>query len=377
MSVTAALPQIETIDVFEVRVPRRERNRITTSYATLPDAHHALVRVSCDGLVGIGEAPAELWWTGEDATSVRNAIERYLAPALIGVRAGIRDCVRRMDAALAGNPYAKAAVEMALWDILGKAAGLPLCALLGGSPGGALPIKYVIGMTEPSRARDEAVYAGELGFTYLKVKVGGDLRRDLERLESVAEVLEGESRFGVDANGGWSLQTALTALRPLEQLGVAFLEQPVSSAFPDAMAELTARSSIPVVAHESVFTLRDGFQAATGRWAHIWALTPSTHGGLVRTLDLLGVARAAGIPCLLGSTVELGVATAFLTHIGVSFDVISASPIPSDVIGPLYHETDVVVESPTIEGGTVRVPDGPGLGVELDERSLSVFRADE
>ena len=133
------------------------------------------------------------------------------------------------------------------------------------------------------------------------------------------------------------------------------------------MAEITARSSIPVVAHESVFTVRDGLQAAESRLAHVWALTPSTHGGLVKTLDLLGIARAAGIPCLLGSTVELGVATAFLAHIGAAFEEIAACPIPSDVIGPLYHENDVVVSQPLIEDGYVHVPEGPGLGVELDE----------
>ena len=80
-----------------------------------------------DGLVGIGEAPAELWWTGEDAVSVRNAVERHLAPALIGAEVGVRAAVARMDSAMAANFYAKAAIEMALWDLLGRAAGLPLC----------------------------------------------------------------------------------------------------------------------------------------------------------------------------------------------------------------------------------------------------------
>ena len=362
----ATLPRIEVIDVADVCVPRRARNRITTSYATLPDAHHALVRVRSDGLVGIGEAPAELWWTGEDAVSVRNAVERYLAPALIGAEVGVRAAVARMDSALAANFYAKAAIEMALWDLLGRAAGLPLCTLLGGAPR-PVPIKYVIGMVEPSRARDEALYGRELGFRWLKVKVGGELRADVARLEAVASVLAPGERFGVDANGGWSSIDALAALRPLEELEVAFLEQPVAAAFPTAMAEITARSSIPVVAHESVFTVRDGLQAAESRLAHVWALTPSTHGGLVKTLDLLGIARAAGIPCLLGSTVELGVATAFLAHIGAAFEEIASCPIPSDVIGPLYHENDVVVSQPVIEDGFVHVPEGPGLGVELDE----------
>jgi L-alanine-DL-glutamate epimerase-like enolase superfamily enzyme len=367
------LPRIDAIHVSEVLVPRLERNRVTTSYATLPDAHHALVSVHADGIVGIGEAPAELWWTGEDAASVRNAIERYLAPALVEQPLAIRDATRRMDAALAANAYAKAAVEMALWDLLGKAAGLPLYRLLGGGAARPIPIKYVIGMMEPARAREEAGFAKSLGFSYLKVKVGGQLSQDIERSQAVAGELGSGDQLGVDANGGWTLPTALGALKPLEELGVAFLEQPVSAEFPDAMAMLTARSTIPVVAHESIFSVRDGYQAVIGRWAHIWALTPSTHGGLVRTIDLIGLARAAGIPLLLGSTVELGVATAFLAQIAAAFDEIVDCPVPSDILGPLYHESDIVAVQPVIENGFVHVPDGPGLGVVLDEQAVAHF----
>jgi L-alanine-DL-glutamate epimerase-like enolase superfamily enzyme len=370
---TASLPAIEAIEVLEVRVPRRARNRITTSYATLPDAHHVLVRAHADGLTGIGEAPAERWWTGEDAASVRNAIDRYLAPSLVGFKGGVRDAIREMDTTLAWNPYAKAAIEMALWDLLGRAANLPLCVLLGGSLR-PLRVKYVIGMFEPARAREEALAARESGFPYLRLKVGGELESDLERIQAVVGVLREGERLGVDANGGWRLATALEALLPLQQLGVSFLEQPVGAQFPHHMAELTARSPIPVVAHESVFSIRDGFHAARNGLAHIWALTPSTHGGLVPTLDLLGLARAAGIPCLLGGTVELGVTTAFLAHIGAAFDTIFECPVPSDVIGPLYHERDVVDPTLTFEHGKIEVPARPGLGVELDDSLVDAVR---
>lgn len=372
MPLTLILPRIEAVEVLQVRVPRRA---FTTSYAELPDAHHALVRVHADGLTGIGEAPAERWWTGEDAASVSNAVERYLAPAVVGGADGVRAAVQRMDAALAANPYAKAAVEMGLWDLLGRAAGMPLYALLGGGRR-ELRVKYAIGMVEPARAREEALAARELGFDYLKLKVGGELESDLERVRAVAETLAEGERLGVDANGGWTLSTALAALEPLRELSVAFLEQPVSSLYPEDMAAVTARSAIPVVAHESVFTVRDGLDAAVRRLAHVWALTPSTHGGLVPTLDLLGIARAAGIPCLLGSTIELGVTTAFLVHVGAAFQTIADCPVPSDVIGPLYHEGDVVSPPIAYGRGVVHVPDGPGLGVELDEELVASFRVD-
>jgi muconate cycloisomerase len=372
MMVDLALPPIRAIETVEVRVPRSVRNRITTSYATLPDAHHALVRVHAGDYTGIGEAPAERWWTGEDATSVRNAIERYLAPPLIGAPVAPREAMIAMDAAYAANPYAKAAIEMALWDLLGRALGVGVSTLLG-APATSVPVKYVIGMVAPDRAREEAARALGEGFTVLKVKAGLPLADDLDRIAAVVDVAGSRARVGVDVNGGWDLPTALAALAPLTELGLLFLEQPVSARHPEAMRAITARSSIPVVAHESVFTLRDAADAAVRPLAHCWALTPSTHGGIVPTLDILGVARGFGIPCLLGSTVELGVATAMLAHVGGAIDTIRDCPVPSDVIGTLYHDADIVTEPVRIEAGRALVPSGPGLGVELDEDAIGRF----
>jgi muconate cycloisomerase len=370
-----ALPAIRAIETLEVRVPRTARNRITTSYATLPDAHHAIVRVYAGEFTGIGEAPAERWWTGEDATSVRNAIARYLAPPLIGSPLAPREAVRAMDAALSSNPYAKAALEMALWDLLGRVLGVSLSVLLGGR-GPSVPVKYVIGIVDPGRAREEAAWALAEGFTVLKVKAGGPLRADLERIEAVIDAAGGRARVGVDVNGGWDLPTTISALAPLAELDLLFLEQPVSARHPGAMRAVTARSTIPIVAHESVFTLRDAADAGPGQLAHIWALTPSTHGGIVPTLDILGVARGHGIPCLLGGTVELGITTALLAHLGSAIDTIRACPVPSDVIGPLYHDADIVTTPLRIEAGQAFVPDGPGLGVELDEDAVARFGVD-
>ena len=369
------LPRIDAIETLEVQVPRRARNRIVTSYATLPDAHHALVRVRAGGLIGYGEAPAELWWTGEDASSVRNAIARYLAPAVCGARAEPRDAARAMDRALAGNAYAKSAIEMALWDILGQACGFGLTTILGGA-NHPVPVKYVIGMVDPAQARSEAEWGIAEGFATLKVKAGGDLEADLARIEAVVEAAGNTASVGVDVNGGWDGPTAIRALAPLVSMGIIFLEQPVSSRFPGVMRALTARSPIPIIAHESIFSARDGFEGASSGLAHIWALTPSTHGGLVATLDLIGLARSAGIPCLLGSTVELGIATAFLAHIGAAIDTIRDCPIPSDVIGPLYHEADIVRGGVRIERGAAHVPTGAGLGVELDEDAIALFGVD-
>ncbi len=181
------------------------------------------------------------------------------------------------------------------------------------------------------------------------------------------DAADGAAQVGVDANGGWTPIEAFRALPILVVLGVALLALPVDRLLPHVMREITKCSSIPIVAQESIFTLRDEADAAHAPITHIWALTPSTHAGLVSTLDQLGTSRTIRIPCLLGSTIQLGIATAFIAHIGATFDTIHRCPVPFDDIGPIYHENDIVANGVTLAGGFAQVPDGPGLGVELDE----------
>ncbi len=308
-----------------------------------------LVRIRVGEIIDIGEAPAELRWTGQDASSVRNATGQYLAPALVGTPAEPRAATSRIHAALAASPYAKAAIGVALWNSIGRRANLPLCILLGGGPV-PVPIKCVINMITPEQAPEESLWGIEHGFTKLKVKVGGLIDEDIARIQAAIDSADGAAQVGVDANGGWTPIEAFRALPILIVLGVAFLEQPVDRLLPHVMREITNRSSIPIVAHESIFTFRDGADAAHAPFAHIWALTPSTHAGLVSTLDLLGTARILGIPRLLGNIIELGT---------------------------IYHKDDIYSNGVTHAGGFARVPDAPGLSVELDDARVAAHIVSE
>jgi muconate cycloisomerase len=272
-----------------------------------------------------------------------------------------------MDAAVAANHSAKAAIEMALWDIAGKVAGQPLHGLLG-APARPVPAKY--GLGTPADPAAAVAHGRELGFSWFKAKAVGPAGDDLTRLEALASALQPGERFGIDPNASWTLDETLAALEPLAELGVGFLEQPVGRTPPDALARVTASTSIPVVAHESLFTVEDGLRAKADRSADVWALTPGTHGGLLPTLELAELAREAGAGCLLGSTFELGIATAFLTHVGAAVDEIALGTIPSDVTGPLFHEHGLVSPPIRIADGYAYVPAGPGLGVELDADAL-------
>ncbi|MDA0704172.1 MAG: mandelate racemase/muconate lactonizing protein [Proteobacteria bacterium] len=369
--------RITEIEAIPVDVPRTPRVRIASAYGEIPSARFVLVVVRTDdGMTGLGEASPELDWTGEDIHSCWNCIRYYLAPALIGhdpLR--IQSAMDRMEAVIAKNPYAKAAVEMALWDITGKQAGLPLAELWGGRVREAVDVKFVVS-GPPERAGELANQVLAEGFRYIKIKTGLDVRQDIKRVRAVRDAVGEEIPVGVDSNMGWSYAEALWALPRLEEQGVAFIEQPFNRYPRAALAEYRRLSRIPIVAHESLFTLDDALQLLTDRAADIWAITPSTHGGYLATREILGLARAGQIPCLLGSTIELGINSAFMAHIGLSSPSIDGT-VPSDVIGPFYHERDIVQERFELENGAVVPPDGPGLGVSLDDDAVEAYRIDK
>ncbi len=368
--------KIREIEAIPVEVPRSASTRITSATATLPSAKFVLVIVRTeDGVEGFGEASPEFQWTGEDEHSCFSTINTYLAPTLAGrdpLR--IQENLAAMDAILAYNPYAKSAIEMALWDIAGKVSGRALADLWGGRVRDSVPIKFVVSGA-PERAADLAVQLVESGFRYIKIKTGLGVTSDTARIAAVRKALPDTIPIGVDANMGWSLSEAYRILPALEEMGVSFVEQPIDRHPIEALVEYRKRSSIPIVAHESLFTLNDALELLTRRAADIWAITPGTHAGYLPTREILSLARAGSIPCLLGSTLELGVNSAFMAQIGLSAPSLDGT-VPSDLIGPFYHERDIINERFALIDGAIVPPAGPGLGVSLDWDAIKQYRRD-
>jgi muconate cycloisomerase len=368
--------KIREIQSIPIDVPRSPRSRIVSSTAALPSAKFTLVVVRTDeGIEGYGEASPEYQWTGEDDRSCHHFVTHYLAPLLVG-----RDPLRvqqafdLMDAAISYNPYAKSAIEMALWDIVGKAAGLPLADIWGGRVRDGVKVKFVVS-GEPARAAELAQELVKTGFRYIKIKTGLGVENDIARVRAVRKALDPSIPIGVDSNQGWTLQEAFRVLPALEEAGVSFIEQPFNRHPREALVEFRRRSKIPLVAHESLFTLNDALELVTSRAVDIWAITPGTHGGYLPTRDILGVARAGRIPCLLGSTLELGVNSAFMGQIALSSPSFDGT-VPSDLIGPFYHERDIINERFELVDGEIRPPSGPGLGVTINWDAIEKYRSD-
>ncbi len=368
--------KITRVEAIPVEVPLKQGMTTKTAHGEHIVSPYVVLRIRTDeGLAGLGEATVAPRWSGETSASCRAAIRDLVEPALRGEDpADINRLCGIMDQVVKRNPFTKAGVEMALWDLAGKRAGKPLYQLLGGKVRQEIPMKMVVGAFDVATSVSLAEQFLQWGVHCLKVKVGLDAEEDFERVRAIRALAGPDIRIGIDANCGWPPAVARRMLRRLEPLDLLFAEQPSAPEFDDEAALIRMGTSIPIMADESVFTLHDAMQTALRRSADIISVYPGKNGGIGQTIGIAHVAAAAGLRCHMGSNLELGIATAAMLHVAASVEAIDSEAYPGDLLGPLYHEGDLIEE--TLELGPVhaRVPDGPGLGVTLDEEQVKRWK---
>src|SRR5436190_1574640 len=252
--------KITRIETIPVRVPLKPEFAIRSGRG---GAHTVspflLVRVHTDeGVTGVGEASCTPRWSGEDQVTGAHLIKTYLEPLLLGEDpTEVEQLTLKFRLAFAGNYFTRAAVEMALWDIAGKAAGKPVYELFGGKVRDFVTTKWSVSGVEPEKAAGIARWAISQGFRAMKVKVGIELEADFARVQAVRNTIGAQTKLGVDANGGWSVASATEAIRRLKTLGIYFAEQPIPPEQVAIMPTLRKQIGIPLVADESIYTLQD------------------------------------------------------------------------------------------------------------------------
>jgi muconate cycloisomerase len=368
--------KITRIEPIPVCVPLKKGMTAKTAHGEHATSPYVMVKVHTDaGLVGLGEATISGLWSGETQAGTVAAITDYIAPVLVGTDPRDITAARRaMDFMIKLNPFTKAAVEMALWDIAGKAVGLPVYRLLGGKLRDRVRIKLVVWARDVPGSRAMAERWLGLGVSCVKVKVGLDPDTDIARVKAVREVAGPDIPVTVDANCGWTLAQARYCLRRLTETNLLLAEQPIPAGDPAAMADLRRDSPCPLMADESVFTLQDAWLLSTHRAADILSIYPGKHGGIAATAEIVAVAKAAGLRCTIGSNLELGIGTAAMLHVAAAFPEVDPESFPADTIGPFYHDADLITTPLDLGPPHARIPDGPGLGVELDEEQLKRWR---
>jgi L-alanine-DL-glutamate epimerase-like enolase superfamily enzyme len=370
--------KITSVETIPVRVPLKPELAIKSgrggSHVTSP---FLLVKLHTDeGLIGLGEASCTPRWSGEDQVSAAHFIDSYFAPALVGQDPSrIDEVSAAVFPLVAGNYFTKAAVEMALWDLAGKAAGKPVYELLGGKVRDTIATKWSVSGRPAEQAAAIAHRALGQGFAAMKVKVGLGDDADFARVAAVREVIGPNAKLGVDANGGWGdSATAIAAIERLKPLGIAFVEQPVGAGDPAEMAAVRRAVGLPVIADESLYTLADAKQLVCAGACDVFSIYIGKAGGIGPAKAIADFALANGIACTIGSNLELGVGSAAMIHLALAHRGITPDAYPCDIIGPLFYQDDILTEPLLLGGGRAIPTDRPGLEVALDESKVEKYR---
>lgn len=342
-----------------------------------------IVKIHTDkGITGLGEVSCTPRWSGEDSFTAGHFINKYFAPLLEDSNpCDIEMVMAKVGPAIAGNHFTKSAIEMALWDIRGKAEGLPVYELLGGAARETIPTKWSISGVEPDRAAGIATWAIEQGFSCMKVKVGIDPDGDVARVRAVRAAVGDKIKLGVDANGGWDIPTAVATIERLLEFQIYFAEQPVPQHNMHDLAEVRQRLrekniSLPIVADESVYTPHDAENLAREKACDVFSVYIGKAGGINPARSVASVAGKHRLGCTIGSNLEMGIGSAAMLHLACSTRDITAEAFPCDIIGPFFYEADLLRERLDLTPGAAKPPRKPGLGVELDDRLVAQFRVD-
>lgn len=344
----------------------------TTDRTSSPNV---IVRIASeDGVIGYGEACPVPAFTSETQASIVELDETRVAPLLVGRDAAERvPLLADLARVLRLAPFTTAAVDTALFDLVGKQTGVPVSTLLGGAFRERVEVHGSVTWDEdPGRVVETALEQRET-YRWLKLYAGrGDVDSDLDRLQAVRDAVGPETRLIVDINGMWTPSDVTRALRRVREIGLELLEQPLPPEAEAFQRDVVARLEIDVAADESVRSVADATRVARERTATVLNVGLSKIGGPTAALQAAQTAAAAGLGVMVGSVIEMGVATAMGLHLAAALPHLA---YPSYLMGPLKYREQITTEPIAVVDGHVAVPGGPGLGIEVDEDALNQLDA--
>jgi len=352
--------KIDRIEIGEVAIPLR--TPFQTASRTVDAVHNILIRiVTDDGTAGYGEAPPTALITGETKASIREAIMQYIAPSIIGMEIFDLDTImQRMHASIVNNTAAKAAVDMALYDLYAKKLGQPLYKILGGAKR-----KIENAQTISDNAIDEMVrdslQAVQDGFSILNVNVGKHGLKDVENLVGIRKAVGPDIRIRIEANQSWSPQEAVCIISMLEDKGVQaeLVEQPVKAHDLAGLKFVTQHVQTTIVADESVFSVKDAIHIIQTQSADLINIKLMKTGGIHDALKICAVAETYGVDCMIGCMLESKLSVSAAAHLAAAKNCITMV----DLIGPSFYKIEAYEGGPLFTGGTIKLGDANGIGI--------------
>ncbi len=352
--------RIAKIELGEVRIPLV--TPFKTALRTVDSVNDIVVRITADdGREGFGEAPATAVITGDTKGSVVAAVRDFIAPAITGMDIeDIDGIMGRMHKCIVKNTSAKAAVDMAVYDLYAKNLDRPLYKVLGGNRD-TIETDITISVNGTEEMVQDSLRGVAQGFRILKVKVGKEGWKDVERIAAIRQAVGKDIAIRVDANQGWQPKDAVRIIRAMEDKGldIDLVEQPVDAHNFEGMKYVTSNVFTPILADESVFSPQDAIRLIQEGAADLINIKLMKTGGIYEALKICGIAESFGVECMTGCMLESKLAVSAAAHLAAAKGIITRH----DLDGPALCRTDPYEGGPLFEGAKITMTDAPGIGI--------------
>lgn len=369
--------QITSVEAILVDLPTIRAHKL--SMTTMQQQTMVVIRLrSSDGIEGIGEATTigGLSYGEESPEGIKLTIDTYLAPALIGQDAtNINAAMLTLNKVARGNRFTKSGLETALLDAQGKRLGVPVSALLGGAVRKTLPVLWTLASGDTARDIEEAeMLLNERRHNTFKLKIGRrSVRDDVAHVSKIKAALGDRARVTVDVNQAWNEVDAALGIQALEAAGIDLIEQPTPRENRGALARLAARFIVPIMADEGVTGPEDALDLVRDACADVFALKIAKSGGIYGMMRTAAIADAAGVSLYGGTMLEGSIGSIASAH---GFSALPQLAWGTELFGPLLLKDDIVTNRPQYRDFDLHLPQGPGLGLQIDEDKLAFYRRD-
>jgi len=376
------LMKITKIKTEIINIP--VKNPYIFSHGVLKEFSNVLIWMwTEEGLVGIGESSFVPGGGVSEETpeSVKPMIDKYLAPAIIGEDPFNLELIHmKMDAVIPRNLIAKSGIDLSLWDIMGKSLNIPVYKLFGGMYSSQIIATYTLSIDTPEKMAEQAIFRKKQGYLTLVVKIGRDAENDIERLKQVREAIGPKVKIRLDANEAYTPNQAIKIIKQMEKYDPEFVEEPVKRWDLDGMAQVARAVDTPIISDESNTSLNSVRNIIEKKAASILNIKISKNGGLYRSKKIAALAKAAGIPIIIGGANTYEIGRQACRHFAVS-TAKAQIELGSEGCAPASQSKidDVTKKVVTYEDvskmkGYVVVSSGAGLGVEIDENKINKYK---
>ena len=361
--------------ITEVRIGRISvplRTPFKTALRTVNSVEDVVVEIHTDcGAVGYGEAPPTGVITGDTTSAIIGAIQDHIAKNILGKDVDeFEDLLQLVQKCIVHNSSAKAAVDMALWDLYGQLYQIPAYKLMGGAKK-QIVTDLTISVNDPEIMVRDALNALERGYDCLKMKVGVNPELDVARLSAVRNAVGKDVTIRIDANQAWTPKQAVKILNSMQELGldIELVEQPVKAHDFEGLKYVTEHSYVPVLADESVFSPEDAMTIMKMGAADLINIKLMKCGGLYNALKIASAAEVFGVECMIGCMLEAKIAVNAAVHLACAKNIITKV----DLDGPVLCSEDPIIGGAVFTEKRITVSDEPGLGIKGIEPGRLVY----